>query len=250
MKPIKRVLGCVRKADEDFSLIEDGDRIAVGISGGKDSSVLLYCLNLYKRFSKKNYEICGIYIDVGFGQNDIGPVLEYFENLGIQMYNVPSNIKDILDLNLDDEGNIECYLCSRLRKGALVTKARELGCNKIALGHHNEDALETLFMNMIEGGRIATFQPNMHLSRRGLVQLRPLIYAYENDISRMCAELEIPVSKNRCPNDGYTERQKMKEMVLQLYKEYPQAKNNLQLSLRNIEQLSLLKPNKNKKEPD
>ena len=244
MKPIKRVLGCVRKADQDFSLIKDNDRIAVGISGGKDSSVLLYCLYLYKMFSKKNYEFCGIYIDLGFGQENMHQIVEYFAKLGVTVHIVPSQISDILDINRSADGRIECSLCSKLRKGALVNAAKELGCNKVAFGHHSDDAVETLFLNMIHGGRIATFKPNMLLERSGVYLIRPLVYAYEKDIARMCRELEIPVSKNKCPNEGYTDRTSMKFILEDLYKKYPEARNNFQLMLRNQEQLDIFKPKK------
>ncbi|MBQ7223465.1 MAG: tRNA 2-thiocytidine(32) synthetase TtcA [Erysipelotrichaceae bacterium] len=248
MKPLKRVLGCLRKADNDFKLISDGDRIAVGLSGGKDSSALLYCLNLYKQFSKKQYEIVPVYIDLGFENSAMTPVLEYFEELGCPVKVVKSQILDILNLNLDNNGTIQCSLCAKLRKGALVNAAREAGCNKIALGHHGDDAVETLLLNMIHGGRIATFSPNTYLSNSGVIQLRPLIYALESDIRRMVNDLGIPVYKNTCPRDGYSQRQDMKDLLKEIYKKYPQARNNFQLMLRNIDQLELLEPVEEKSE--
>ena len=242
MKPIKKVLGCLRKADNDYGMIQDGDRIAVGISGGKDSSILLYCLYLYQMFSKKKYEFMGIYIDLGFGQENIPEITEYFARLGIRIETVPSQISEILDINRDKEGRIECSLCSKLRKGALVNAAKQFGCNKVAFGHHSDDAVETLFMNMIHGGRISTFDPNMLLERSGVYLIRPLVYAYEKDIARMARELEMPISKNKCPNEGYTERTAMKFMMEDLYKKYPEARNNFQLMLRNKKQLSIFEP--------
>ena len=242
MKAVKKVLGCVRKADQDYAMIHDGDKICVGISGGKDSSALIYSLNLYKQFSKKDFEVIGLYIDLGFGQENIETVIDYFKPLGVEIKVVPSQIYDILKLNTDKEGHIECSLCSKLRKGALINAAKELGCNKIAFGHHSDDAVETLFMNMIHGGRVATFKPNMLLERSGVWLIRPLVYAYESDITKMVKELEIPISKNSCPNAGHTERQATKDMLREIYHNYPEAKNNFQLMLRNQKQLDLFEP--------
>jgi tRNA(Ile)-lysidine synthase TilS/MesJ len=242
MNPIKKVLGCFRKADNDYHMIEDGDRIAVGVSGGKDSSCLIHCLHLYKMFSKKNFDVIGIYVDLGFGQQHMDEVIEYFRPYDIPIYVVETQIYDILKLHLDKEDRIECSLCAKLRKGALVNAAKAHGCNKIALGHHSDDAVETLFMNMINGGRLATFKPKMLLERSGVTMIRPLVYAYEHDISRMADKLEMPVSKNACPNSGHTERQAMKDMLNSLYKDYPSSKNNFQLMLRNNEQVDIFKP--------
>lgn len=244
MKPMKRILGCLRKADNDYELIQDGDAIAVGISGGKDSSVLLYSLYLYRMFSKKEFTIMGICIDLGFGSSGMNDVVSYFSQYDLKIELIPSQISEILDLNSDEDGCISCSLCSRLRKGALINEAKRLGCNKIALGHHNDDAVETLFMNMIHGGKVATLQPYTELSRSGMIQIRPLIYAYENDISRAAREMEIPIASSGCPNDGNSERQEIKDMLKELYKKYPEAKNNFQLMLHNNEQFDLFKPKK------
>ena len=250
MNPVKKVLGCFRKADNDYEMIENGDKIAVGVSGGKDSSVLIHCLHLYKMFSHKEFEVIGIYVDLGFGQEHIEKVVDYFKPYDVPIYIVKTQIYDILKLHLDKNDNIECSLCSKLRKGALVNAAKEYGCNKLALGHHSDDAVETLFMNMINGGRVATFKPKMLLERSGVTLIRPLVYAYENDISRMTTQLNIPVSKNVCPNNGHTERQAMKNMLKQLYKDYPSCKNNFQLMLRNQEQIDLFKPVKKEASDD
>jgi tRNA(Ile)-lysidine synthase TilS/MesJ len=223
-------------------MIEDGDRIAVGVSGGKDSSCLIHCLHLYKMFSKKNFEVIGIYVDLGFGQQNMDKVTEFFKPYDIPIYTVETQIYDILKLHLDKENRIECSLCAKLRKGALVNAAKAHNCNKIALGHHSDDAVETLFMNMINGGRLSTFKPKMLLERSGVTLIRPLVYAYEIDINRMANSLNIPVSKNTCPNSGHTERQAMKDMLTKLYKDYPASKNNFQLMLRNYEKVDIFHP--------
>lgn len=244
MKTLKKVLGCLRKADNDYNLIKDGDKICVGISGGKDSSALLYCLNLYKMFSKKDFEVIGIHLNVGFGQEDIEPLKDYFEKLNIPFYYHESQIYDILKLHLDKENKIQCSLCSKLRRGAIINIAKEYGCNKIAFGHHSDDAVETLFLNMLHGGRIATFQPIMNLERSETVFIRPLLYAYEIDIDKLVSELNIPIVKSLCPNDKHTERQEIKELLHEIYHKYPGSKDNFQLMLRNQEQICLFKPEK------
>ncbi|MBQ6654289.1 MAG: tRNA 2-thiocytidine(32) synthetase TtcA [Erysipelotrichaceae bacterium] len=242
MKCVKKVLGCLRKADNDYDLIHDGDRIAVGVSGGKDSSVLLYCLNLYRQFSHKNYELVPIYCDMGFGNRGMEEVQEYFRRCDLEVIIHSTQIAEILRLHANDEGRISCSLCSRLRKGALINAAIEHGCNKLALAHHNDDALETLFMNMIYGGRVATFQPRAFLERSGMTQIRPLIYAYEKDIARFASSLEMPISKNLCGNDGSSERQSMKDLLHGIYHKYPKARDNFELMLRNERQFALFHP--------
>lgn len=245
MKKIKKVLGCVRKADNDYKMIEDGDKIAVGLSGGKDSNVLLYCLYLYQMFSKKKFEIVGIHLDMGFDESDFSDIIEYFRKYNIEVISEPTQIYDILKLNKDNDGSISCSLCSKLRKGAIINKAKSLGCNKIAFGHHSDDAVETLFMNMIHGGRVSTFKPKMYLERSEVTFIRPLIYAYETDIAAVSRDLEIPTVKTACPNNGYSERANIKQMLGNIYHQYPGAKDNFQLMLRNYKNVDLFIPEDN-----
>jgi len=241
MKVVKKVLGCLRKADQDYNLINDGDKICVGISGGKDSSTLLYCLHLYKMFSKKNYEIVPIYCHMGFADNNIDDLIEHFRNYDIEIIKYDTQISDILNLHKEDNGKISCSLCSRLRRGAIINAAKQYGCNKLAFGHHSDDAVETLFMNMIHGGRIATFKVDTHLERQDIHLIRPLIYVYENDIRKMANELEFPIIKSGCTNDGNSERQEMKEMLQEMYHKY-HCRDNFQLMLRNDEKVDLFHP--------
>jgi len=247
MKTLKKVLGCLRKADNDYNLINNGDRICVGISGGKDSSILLYCLNLYKMFSKKDFEVIGVHLNLGFSEENIEPLRLFFEELNIPFYYHSSQIYDILKLHLDSDNKIQCSLCSKLRRGAIINIAKEYGCNKIAFGHHSDDAVETLFLNMIHGGRIATFQPIMFLERSETTFIRPLLYAYENDIDKLAIELNIPIMPSGCPNDKHTQRQEIKEMLHQIYHKYPGSKDNFQLMLRNQKQLLLFNPKEEEK---
>ncbi|MDI9540546.1 MAG: ATP-binding protein [Bacillota bacterium] len=241
MSNIKKVLGCLRKADNDYNLISDGDKICVGISGGKDSSVLLYCLFLYQKFSQKRYQLIPIYCDMGFGENNIDELIEYFRKLNIEIIKYPTEIKDILQLHLTKDGKYECSLCSKLRKGAIVEAAKNYGCNKLAFGHHSDDAVETLFMNMIHGGRLATFLPDMYLSRMDINLIRPLIYAYESDISKTVNDLKIPIVNSGCSNDGNTERDNIKNLLENIYDIY-KCKENFQLMLRNYKKVQIFKP--------
>ena len=249
---MKKILSCVRKADEMFSLIEDKDKIAVGLSGGKDSSLLLYALYLYRFLYQntynKTFDIIGIHIDLNFGEQDFAPLREWFSRYPIEIIEEKSKIKDILELN-QHKGRISCSVCSTLKKGAVVRKAKELGYEKIAFAHHGDDALETMLMNMIYGGRIATFDPKMFLTETKTNFIRPFCLCFESEIANTAKQLEIPIIKSGCPNDGYTKRQDMKEMLHHIYHEYPMAKENFLYSLYNKEHFNLymskLDPKKN-----
>lgn len=239
---VKKVLAAIRKADTDFHLIDNGDVIGVGLSGGKDSNLLLYCLYLYQFLAKntfnKQFEIVGIHINLNFGEEDFNILREWFKQYPIKIHYEDSKIADILKLHLKND-EIQCSLCSKLKKGAVIKTAKELGCNKVAFGHHADDALETLVLNMIHGGKIATFDPKMHLDNQNIDFIRPLCYAFEKDIKRACKELNIPKIASGCPNDGFTDRQDVKEMLNDLYHKYPIAHENFLLSLYNTKQVNL-----------
>lgn len=241
MSNIKKVLGCLRRADNDYNLINENDKICVGISGGKDSSVLLYCLYLYQRFSQKNYQLVPIYCDMGFGDNNIDELIEFFRQFNLEIIKYPTQIKEILQLHLTKEGKYECSLCSKLRKGAIIEAAKEYGCNKVAFGHHSDDAVETLFMNMIHGGRIATFLPDIYLSRMDIKLIRPLVYAFESDISKAINDLKIPIVNSGCINDGNTERDNIKKLLDDIYNTY-KCRETFQLMLRNYKKVQIFEP--------
>ena len=240
---VKKILSSIRKADQDYHLIDDGDVIGVGLSGGKDSSLLLYCLYLYQFLAKntfnKEFKIIGIHINLNFGEENFNILADWFKQYpAIPVHYEDSKIADILNLHLKND-TIQCSLCSKLKKGAVIKTAKELGCNKVAFGHHADDAIETLFLNMIHGGKIATFDPKMHLDNQNIDFIRPLCYAFEKDIKKACKDLGIPRIKSGCPNDGFTDRQNMKDMLHQLYHDYPIAKENFLLSLYNEKQINL-----------
>ncbi len=239
---VKKVLSCIRKADIDYGLINNGDRIGVGISGGKDSNLLLYALYLYRFLSKntfdKQFDIIGIHIDLNFGEEDFSKIETWFKDYPLTIHKEKARIADILSM-YPKNGKIQCSRCSTLKKGAVIKAAKMLGCNKVAFAHHFDDAIETLFLNMIYGGRIATFDPKMFLTNQEITFIRPFCYAYEKDIRKACKDIDLPSIKSGCPNDGYTKRQEMKELVHALYHRYPQAKDNFRLALHNEDKLNL-----------
>ena len=164
---LRRILGCIKRADEEYGLIENGDRIAVGVSGGKDSVLLLYALNAYKRMveKEKSFEIIGLHINLGFPNMDVNILKDYFANLNIPFEVENTDIAKILELNRGNNGRLPCSICSRMKKAVIIKFAKEHNCNKVSFAHHADDAIETLLMNAIYGGRIATFSPKMYLDR-------------------------------------------------------------------------------------
>lgn len=233
------ILGDIRKADQDYHLIDDGDRIAVGVSGGKDSMVLLTALHMYSKFADRNFEVVGIHIKLGFPNMDFSEVVAFCQQQGITFYQFDSQVYEILKRNPDKEGNIKCSLCSKFKKATVIDAAKKLNCTKVAFGHHSDDAVETLLMNAIHGGKLATFLPKMYMSRTDTTFIRPLVYSYESDIFSALERNQIPFVKSTCPNDGYTERQAMKDMLQEFYRSYPMAQKNFIRMLYNEDQVEL-----------
>lgn len=251
MHSIRKVLAALRKADELFSLIDNGDRIALGISGGKDSLCLLLAMSLYTKFSKKDFTIVPITLDLGFDHFNTQKIEEYTKSLGLTLYVEDSKeVYPILKANTKPGGHIPCSICSRMKKAAINAAAKKYQCNKVAFAHHKDDAIETLFMNMIHGGRVATFEPKMHLDRADITFIRPLILAAEEDLSSLVKEENLPVMGKTCPADGYTERQWVKDLLSQIYKERPEAVANLSKSLYNFEDFGLYFSHIERKEND
>ncbi len=207
---MKKILGCIRKADQDFSLIEEGDKIAVGVSGGKDSMALLYALHLYQKFAPVKFELVGITLKLGFPGMDFNPVVEFCKKHGIEYHLVDTEVYEIL----------------------------ELGCNKISMAHHADDAVETLVMNTMYNGFLSTFKPKMYLDRTDVTFIRPLVYCYEDDIIA-AANRHVPIVPSTCPMDKHTSREDVKQLLKKLYAQYPMAKQNLLNSLSNGDRVSL-----------
>lgn len=244
---MKKVLGCIRKADEEFDMIQSGDKVCVGVSGGKDSVLLLYSLSLYKKFASVDFDVIGVHIEMGFGNMDFSEVNHFCKEHDITLYHEPSEVYEILKRNKTEDGRLKCSLCSKFKKALVIDGAKKYGCNKVAFAHHGDDAVETLFMNMIYGGKIATFLPTMYLNRTDMNFIRPLIYAYESDIITAVEEANLPIVISTCPEDKHTKREEFKNLLQELYGKYPQAKSNLLLSLSNEEQTRLWNKNPRKK---
>lgn len=221
MNATQKLLGLMRKAIQEFDMIADGDVIGVGVSGGKDSVALLQGLCRLRRFIGLQYEVKAITLDLGFGgkQTDYAPIQELCDGLGVEYVVQRTQIGEIVFDTLKEHN--PCALCARMRRGALHDKANELGCNKIALGHHADDAVETFVMNLFQGGRIACFSPVTYLSIKNLTMIRPLVFAEERDVLAAVRKEGLPVVKNPCPVDGATEREWTKRFLKELELSHP-----------------------------
>lgn len=217
-KDIQHILSHVRKAVEEYDMIQDGDKIAVGISGGKDSLTLLCALARMRIFLKQRFELVAITIDMGFENADFSEISVLCKELDVEYHIIPTQIYEII-FNVRKEKN-PCSLCARMRRGALHDASKELGCNKIALGHHQDDVVETFMLNLFFEGRIGAFRPVTYLSRKNLTMIRPLIYTHEKEIISFSKKESLPVYKSPCPADGHTERAKMKELLSPFDKEH------------------------------
>ena len=236
---IQSILREIRKADHDFQLIDDNDKICVALSGGKDSMLLFLALSIYQKFAPHSFELCGIHVDVGFEEFEHEKMIDFAKEHDLNLYIEKTQILKILKKNRNTKGEIQCSLCSTLKKGVLFEKAKALGCNKIALGHHGDDAIETLVLNMVHGSKIATFMPKQYMSRMDMYMIRPMVYLKEETIEQVCINNAIPSVKRVCPNDGHTQRQDIKELLHKFYSHYPQAQENFLKSLSNQEQIAL-----------
>ena len=227
---MKKTLGCIRKADTDFGLIGDGDRIAVGVSGGKDSLLLLHALSLYRKFSHKDFSLSAVTVTMGLEPFDLSGIRDLCARLGIPYVVRETQIGEII-FGYRKEKN-PCALCSKMRRAVLSNTCRELGINKLALGHHRDDALETLLMSLLYEGRFHTFHPKTLMSRTGITVIRPLVYLPEPHVKHMAKELELPVVKSPCPADGNTARAEMEELMRKIRRLYPDFPDRLLHALK------------------
>ena len=225
MNELKRILSFTRRAVDDYEMIEDGDKIAIGVSGGKDSLTLLVALAAMRRFYPKKFDIVAITVDMGFPEADFSPIQELCDKHGVPFVITKTEIAKII-FDVRKEPN-PCSLCAKLRRGALHKAAVENGCNKVALGHHFDDAVETFMMNLFFEGRLGCFSPKSYLSIRGLHLIRPLIYATEKDVEYFARRQALPVAKNPCPEDHATERENMKQLLRQIEKNNPGLRHRI-----------------------
>lgn len=217
MENIKRVLSFIRRALDDYNMIEDGDRIAVGVSAGKDSLTLLCAMAEIRRFYPKKFELVAVTVDMGFEGVDFEPIASFCRELDVEYKIIPTQISKII-FDVRKEKN-PCSLCAKMRRGALYGYAREIGCNKVALGHHFDDVVETFMLNLFYEGRLGCFQPVTYLSNTEITLIRPMLYMPEKDVKYFASKTELPIIKSPCPADGNTEREEMKKLLNNLERE-------------------------------
>ncbi len=225
MNEMKRMLSFVRRAVDDYGMIDDGDRIAVGISGGKDSLALLVTLAEMRRFYPKKFEIVAVTVDMGLGGMDFSEVAELCRRLGVKYRIEKTDIAKII-FEVRQESN-PCSLCAKMRRGSLHAAAQAEGCNKVALGHHYDDAVETFMMNLFFEGRLGCFSPKSYLSNRRLTLIRPLLYATEKDVQYFTNKRHLPIVTSTCPEDHATERENMKQLLASLERENKGVKHRI-----------------------
>ena len=236
MKAIRTVLACIRKADQMYNLINHGDKIMIGLSGGKDSVALTYALSLYQKFSHTDFTIQPVMLDLGFPGFNPYEMNKFCESLGLKLMVVDNTeVYRILQIQQKDKEHLPCSICSRMKKASMNKVANELGFNKVSFAHHADDAIETYMMNSLFGGRIASFAPKMHLERADITFIRPLIHVRENDIVKLVKEENLPVLASGCPANMHTRREEMKNLLKDIYKKWPVAKDNLLTMLSNYE---------------
>lgn len=222
---LQRLLSLVRQAVDQYEMIEEGDHIAIGISGGKDSLTLLWGLVHLQKFYPKHFSLSAITVDMGIDTMNLEPIKALCQEFQVPYEIVPTEIGKIL-FDIRKETN-PCSLCAKLRKGALNNKALEMGCNKIAYAHHKDDLIETAMMSLLYEGRFYAFSPVTHLDRTDLTVIRPLLFVSEADVKGFRNKYQLPVCKNPCPMDGHTRREYVKNLIHTLNIENPGVKDRL-----------------------
>ena len=221
---MQRLVGLVRRCVEDYKMIEPGDRIAVGVSGGKDSLALLVLLAELKKYNHIPFEIEAITIDMGLGM-DFSGIEALCQRLDVPFTLVKTEIGPVI-FEYRKEKN-PCSMCAKMRRGALNQALLDRGLNKLALGHHYDDAVETFMMSLLYEGRISCFQPVTNLDRSGVIQIRPMLYIHEQTVDNFVTRSGLPVLENRCPVDKHTKREEIKDLVYELSARYPDLKDRI-----------------------
>lgn len=222
----------VRRAIDDYNMINPGDTVAVGLSGGKDSIFLLFALKLIQMTAIKDFNLVGLHIDLGFDMN-ISKLEEFCNKNFIPIIIEKTNIAEVVFEERKEKN--PCSLCSKLRKGAMVRVASQNNINKIALGHNSDDVIQTLFMNVLKVGKLGTFHPNIYHKDKNISIIRPLIYLRENSIEELAHKFDLPVIKSACPVDKKTTREDMKNLLFSLEEIYPDSARNIITSLSNVD---------------
>ena len=222
---LQQVYSLTRKAIDDYHMIQNGDKIAIGISGGKDSHTLLYALQGLRRFYPYSFELCAVTVDLGFDNLKLDKISELCEDLGVPYHIVHTDIAKIIFE--DRQESNPCSLCAKMRKGALNDAMKAIGCNKVAYAHHKDDVVETMMMSLVYEGRFHTFRPVTYLDRTDITVIRPLIYMNEADVIGFVNKYEVPVVKSPCPADGHTKREYIKNLVREINLESPGVKERM-----------------------
>ena len=221
---MQKLMGLVRRCVDDYNMIAEGDRIAVGVSGGKDSLVLLVLLAGLRKYFNKPFELEAITIDMGLGM-DYDRIEQLCRDLEVPYTIVKTEIAPIIFDHRKEKN--PCSMCSKMRRGALNQALLDKGFNKLALGHHYDDAVETFMMNLLFEGRIGCFQPVTNLDRTGIIQIRPMLYIHERTVDNFAQRQNLPILENRCPVDKATKREEVKQLVFDLAKTYPDLKERI-----------------------
>lgn len=229
----QQLLSFTRKAVDEYEMIEEGDKIAIGISGGKDSLTLLYALNGLRRFYPKQFEIVAVTVDLGFGNLNLAPIRALCQELDVPYHIVDTKIAEII-FQERKESN-PCSLCAKMRKGALNEAVKALGCNKVAYAHHKDDVIETMLLSLIYEGRFHSFSPRTYLDRMDLTVIRPLLFIEEADVIGFTNKYRLPVAKSPCPADGHTKREYAKNLLRQINLENPGVKNRMFTAILNAQ---------------
>ena len=221
---MQKLIGLVRRCVEDYNMIQSGDRIGVGVSGGKDSVALLVFLSELRKYHSQPFSLEAISVDLGFGM-DFSPMQELCDRLEVPLTVVKTEIAPVI-FEYRKEKN-PCSMCAKMRRGALNQALLDRGLNKLALGHHYDDAVDTFMMSLLYEGRISCFQPVTNLDRTGIIQIRPMLYLHERTIDNFVTNHQLPVIRNRCPVDKRTKREEIKNLVFELSKTYPDLRERV-----------------------
>lgn len=222
---LQKLYSYTRQAVQDFKMISEGDKIAIGISGGKDSLALLYSLAGLRKFYPEKFEIIAVTVDLGFGEFNLTEIKKLCETLEVEYHVIKTQIAEILKQKISK--GTYCSLCAKLRKGALNSFAKEKGCNKIAYAHHKDDMVETMMLSLVYEGQFFSFAPVMYYKEIDMTVIRPLIYVTECEVKCFKEKYNLPVVKNPCPNDGITRREYIKNLVNQINRENRGAKDKM-----------------------
>ena len=219
---LQKLLSLTRQAIDEYGMIQENDKIAVGISGGKDSLTLLYALSCLRKFYPHKFDIVAVTVDLGFDNLNLDGIRKFCKERDVEYHGIKTQIAEVV-FPIREESN-PCSLCAKMRKGALNDAVKKLGCNKVAYAHHKDDLLESMMMSFLFEGRIHTFAPVTYLDRSGITVIRPLLFLYAGDVKGFVKEYQLPVVKSPCPVDGLTKREDVKNLIGEINHQYPGAK--------------------------